>query len=171
MRTSVLPIARHRACRPSLRLVTARLGELLVTLVLALALAFAGAARAMPLAHGLDQQTFVICSDGGSKTVTVDREGVPVQPSNACLSCPECLGGSPFAFTLPETARLTAETADAAPFVLKAVARSPILHQRPVSRGPPPVGKNVFAASSANRFGAICGSGRDDGQACLEARP
>lgn len=66
-----------------------RLWSLLCCLVLSASLAFYGSGSvAAPAADG--SITVVLCVDGGSKTLTLDAEGNPVDPAQECCDCMSC---------------------------------------------------------------------------------
>ncbi|MFT7524007.1 MAG: hypothetical protein ACI92A_001872 [Candidatus Paceibacteria bacterium] len=69
-----------------------------LSLSLALGLAPIAAQNARAQTSGL--VTLTICSDGGAKTVTLDRDGNPVNPVKAGHACFECCLVAKF---LPET--------------------------------------------------------------------
>lgn len=111
-----------------------------LTVVLALALAFAGGVQALPLVHGLGGEEIVICSDGGIETIMLDRDGNPVGPADSCATCPDCLSVDsvdlPEPGALPVNGEAIAVSARRLPVELPCLSRP---HLRPETRGPPPV--------------------------------
>lgn len=115
--------------------------RLLAVVLVALALALSGMAAAMPMAKARGGMVFVICTGGGSATVTLDQDGNPVAPMKDCANCPACL--APTALPTPPVRGLPAR--DLTYRVLQARVSTLTLparpHLRPETRGPPPAAR------------------------------
>jgi hypothetical protein len=151
----------------------ARIHHIIGTLLLALALAFAGGAGAMPLAQGVS--AVVICAETGAETIYLDATGAPAKPMMDCATCPDCLETSALGVALPQIG-LGLGTQTAIRHRLPAAESLPrARHQRPETRGPPPVSPwTSDLAPVAAPLGAATREGRGTchrhGQVQTEAR-
>lgn len=147
-----------------------------LTVVLALALALAGAAQALPLMHDRGGEEIVICSDGGIETIVLDRDGNPVVPMDGCAICPDCL--SVGSLDLPGSPGQAFNGAAMSVSATLVPAELPCLSQlrlRPETRGPPPVvhaDVDPNAAVAAPRLAELAWTGKRhwNGPILTEAR-
>ncbi|TXI02154.1 MAG: hypothetical protein E6Q73_06170 [Pseudorhodobacter sp.] len=117
-----------------------RLFPRLILVLAALAMALAGAARAMPLQHRAGVMLVEICGEGGVQRIALDQNGEPVSSQRDCQDCPACLSVPSVALT--DAARVAAPVM---PYNLLWLAPERFVpaarrYLSPQSRGPPPVG-------------------------------
>lgn len=113
-----------------------RLSTLLTGLCVALALVLAGPGAARGAVNGT---MMVLCANGAEDAVWLDESGAPVDPAEACRTCPDCLSPLTVLHDRPHPV---------APIVLRAVPAEVALRPAavpvptpllfPVPRGPPP---------------------------------
>lgn len=113
------------------------LERVLILIVVSLALAIAGGARAMALTHSMGAESLVICSEGGEEIIYLNAEGQPADPMVDCAKCPECLNGASAALPVAAAAQFEPPTRSADRFPPAAQDLVLSRHLRPQSRGPP----------------------------------
>ena len=114
---------------------------IVLVILMAVALLLSGMAAATPFAKMPDGTAFVICAEGGSASIILDRDGNPVAPMKDCANCPNCLAptalptipsrGLPVRHATFHTIQVRVNT-----FTLPACP-----HLRPETRGPPPAAR------------------------------
>lgn len=146
-RTNILATILTRIRASRLRMAGVR--QVVVVATLALALAFAGQARAMAFVHSSAVTGMVICSDEGMKTIYLDAGGTPAKSPADCWNCPDCIGA-------PALATPPTPVGPASPDVT-AVSRAqpagqvlmPSRYLRPETRGPPQAAHGIHDLAPA----------------------
>lgn len=112
-----------------------RLSTLLTGLIVALALVLAGPGAARVAVKGT---MTVICAHGDVAAVWLDDDGTPVDPAEACRTCPDCLAAGLVLLDPPlQPAVFVARIVPAVAMLHPAAVPVPTPQLFPAPRGPP----------------------------------
>lgn len=112
-----------------------RLSTLLTGLIVALALVMAGPGAARVAVTGT---LTVICAHGNVATVWLDDSGTPVDPAEACRTCPDCLAAGPVLLDPPlQPVAFVARVVPAVATLHPVAVFVPTPQLFPAPRGPP----------------------------------
>ncbi|WP_412174958.1 DUF2946 family protein [Albidovulum sediminicola] len=127
-----------------------RVTRLFLVLIFSLATVLAGGPRVHAMSAAAGLTAIVICAENGAKTIYLNAEGAPAQPTSDCADCPICIALSAPALLAPEhSAPVRAARRSGGCRFSATVARTrPNL--RPQSRGPPPRALSNACPARAN---------------------
>lgn len=129
----------------------------------------------MPLAPAQGLSAVVICSEAGPQTIYLDSTGTPAEPMTDCATCPDCLETPALGTALPQIGPGFGAQTNLRHRLPAATQLPKARHQRPETRGPPPVNPwKTDLAPVAAPLGAATrdgsGAGQPNGQIQTEAR-